>query len=1198
MKFFESKNVKVFPASFRGDYQLTSAVNSPTFTFDPEARLNTEFNFTHISGLSSGHTSYVISYNVNNSSILSCSIGGYYFEIYTDLDEIKDKVLCIKTRTEEIINESTLNNNEVTELESTRRTLILDNFEGTGNVLDYYDENKNKYFFTGLAILDAEELEAVENISDSLRAVISRTVGNNVVAQINPEVLIPKIYAGSAFDNEGKPAEALRTNLNNIASGVYSFAEGMYTKASGLASHAEGLGAEDVSLADPTENYTTASNRGAHAEGYKTKASGEYSHAEGRETRTSNEATHAEGYQTKATVAYSHAEGNNTVAGGNSAHAEGIGDGSTINAKGVGSHSEGYHTIAQEDYSHAEGTETIASGEASHAEGYQTTASGEYSHTEGTQTVASGANSKAFGKGFNKKYTFYRLNKIKLNLNSELIDSAAPNSIYAVLPDSAILSGPRFGSEISSEVILSTIVGLDEIVNDQLKDGLTIIFPLGSVPKKLSNVKIYRYTNRDSVDNPHIYLVTCEITGQNDWFKATVVSAANGECSIVGGNATTATTDNAIALGTNTIATNENQVVIGKNNKVADGQFIIGVGTGERPANEQVANSFVANGKTITINNTLNVINDEQKVSYGSKKETLTAVAYSTAETISGNKKRYKSNNILLASQDSSQLRTEKVDIISPETTIYYGEFTANGKEPTNPLNAAQKAVEIKYNKTDGQLITAKAANIKTIVDTFKITAADEKSVSGYTNYNERPETPSAIVNKSTITASPTNINLESHGITATSTGDDGSITIEAGTSRKTQLVIQNPLYASSSMQNGQLAAISAAGNYFINLSCNDNRRLTSEIFRIKEDSLLRTNGYKWEAEFLDTNLKTPYLSTTNITNDNHIQTNTLTALSNIQLGSDTPTSATIKFGSNNIISLNKSGNNISFTTENINALTLTADRTNIISCDTPLVLKGNGASSSNPSSSWLINKNQIYCQNDSSAIIDGYLRGGLYNAVNYNQSKNWAISRIISQNVTGLDYSALSFDFSRDANGNDTTTLSLKNLIGSSSRATSFELVRQGKTEILVDNNGTRITNLVADAFAAAGNIEVHGDLEIVDDFDYTTVRLEKATGNINTGGNIQANSFYARSDKRLKENLTIYAPEKSILDLPIYKYDFINGAKNQIGCLAQDLQKICPELVQEDEKGFLSIQESKLVYLLLDEVKKLKEEIKEFKK
>lgn len=94
-----------------------------------------------------------------------------------------------------------------------------------------------------------------------------------------------------------------------------------------------------------------------------------------------------------------------------------------------------------------------------------------------------------------------------------------------------------------------------------------------------------------------------------------------------------------------------------------------------------------------------------------------------------------------------------------------------------------------------------------------------------------------------------------------------------------------------------------------------------------------------------------------------------------------------------------------------------------------------------------------------------------------------------------------------------------------------------------------------------------------------------------------VTAGSFNATSDARLKENFQPLTPEKSILDLPTYKFDFINGAKNQIGCKAQDLQEICPEIVNEGDDGYLSIQESKIVYLLLEEVKKLRKEIDDLK-
>ena len=105
-------------------------------------------------------------------------------------------------------------------------------------------------------------------------------------------------------------------------------------------------------------------------------------------------------------------------------------------------------------------------------------------------------------------------------------------------------------------------------------------------------------------------------------------------------------------------------------------------------------------------------------------------------------------------------------------------------------------------------------------------------------------------------------------------------------------------------------------------------------------------------------------------------------------------------------------------------------------------------------------------------------------------------------------------------------------------------------------------------------------------------------AVGNItSTEGEITAQSFNAKSDKRLKENIEKYSPKQSVLDLPVYSYNFIKDTNKtqHIGCLAQDLQKICPEIVHEGDNGFLSIEENKIIYLLLDEVKKLKKRVDE---
>ena len=133
-------------------------------------------------------------------------------------------------------------------------------------------------------------------------------------------------------------------------------------------------------------------------------------------------------------------------------------------------------------------------------------------------------------------------------------------------------------------------------------------------------------------------------------------------------------------------------------------------------------------------------------------------------------------------------------------------------------------------------------------------------------------------------------------------------------------------------------------------------------------------------------------------------------------------------------------------------------------------------------------------------------------------------------------------------------------------------------------------------------GNLELDGKLTADDATSEHQIGSIKITGGeiedvatLTASGTITASVFNATSDLRKKTNIKEYKCEKSILDLPIKSFEYINDEShtNYIGCIAQDLQEICPELVNKDADGFLSIQETKLIYLLLQEVRELKEKV-----
>ena len=74
--------------------------------------------------------------------------------------------------------------------------------------------------------------------------------------------------------------------------------------------------------------------------------------------------------------------------------------------------------------------------------------------------------------------------------------------------------------------------------------------------------------------------------------------------------------------------------------------------------------------------------------------------------------------------------------------------------------------------------------------------------------------------------------------------------------------------------------------------------------------------------------------------------------------------------------------------------------------------------------------------------------------------------------------------------------------------------------------------------------------------------------SGNVVIVGSCSADSFIPTSDERIKENITD-APSQwdDLKAIQFKKYNMINGGEERIGCVAQDLESILPELVATRE-------------------------------
>lgn len=92
--------------------------------------------------------------------------------------------------------------------------------------------------------------------------------------------------------------------------------------------------------------------------------------------------------------------------------------------------------------------------------------------------------------------------------------------------------------------------------------------------------------------------------------------------------------------------------------------------------------------------------------------------------------------------------------------------------------------------------------------------------------------------------------------------------------------------------------------------------------------------------------------------------------------------------------------------------------------------------------------------------------------------------------------------------------------------------------------------------------------------------------------------------SDKRLKENIKEITYNKGFDKISLYSYNFKGRKEEKIGLIAQEVQKVIPQAVIKDEKGYLAIDTYPIVATLVAangervrEVKNLKSEIDNLK-
>ena len=149
---------------------------------------------------------------------------------------------------------------------------------------------------------------------------------------------------------------------------------------------------------------------------------------------------------------------------------------------------------------------------------------------------------------------------------------------------------------------------------------------------------------------------------------------------------------------------------------------------------------------------------------------------------------------------------------------------------------------------------------------------------------------------------------------------------------------------------------------------------------------------------------------------------------------------------------------------------------------------------------------------------------------------------------------------------------------------------------------------------FIARGGIEVDGNIRASNSTTitgslYVSGSYGGSAGAISASGDIVADGdviAYNSSDIRLKDNIQVIKGSlDKIGEIRGVEFDWNDKSPgwarergHDVGVIAQEVQKIIPEIVIERKNGYLGVDYKRIVPLLIESIKELKQEVEDLKK
>jgi hypothetical protein len=198
---------------------------------------------------------------------------------------------------------------------------------------------------------------------------------------------------------------------------------------------------------------------------------------------------------------------------------------------------------------------------------------------------------------------------------------------------------------------------------------------------------------------------------------------------------------------------------------------------------------------------------------------------------------------------------------------------------------------------------------------------------------------------------------------------------------------------------------------------------------------------------------------------------------------------------------------------------------------------------------------------------------------------------RALAGNVSGTNNTAIGFQAGTGISGNNNTVIGANANVGggltNASAIGSGASVTAGNTMVLGSTN----VSVVIGATTAADKLQVVGDIRVGTSGTNGCIKNFSGAGIVGT----------CSSDIRLKQNIQPFFPVLGkLIHLQPVSYEWRSdehpeyhfGSERANGLIAQEVEKVFPDMVATDERGYKAVNYSELPLLLLQAVRELKAE------